>query len=185
MENHLTENGFYDDIRTILQRARTQAYTAVNTAMVEAYWHIGKRIVDEEQKGKQRAEYGKNLIKNLSLALNAEFGKGFSVANLWNFRQFYQTFPQPEKLYTLCRELSWSHIRLIMRLDTPQARGYYLKETKTSNWSVRQLQQNISSHYYERIFSSPESEKDTKPTPGNNKQKVRDFVKDPYVRWPS
>ncbi len=86
MENPLTENGFFDDIRAILQKARTRAYTAVNTAMVEAYWHIGKRIVDEEQNGKERAGYGKHLIKNLSLALNSEFGKGFSIANLKNFR---------------------------------------------------------------------------------------------------
>ena len=89
--------------------------------MVEAYRHIGKRIVDEEQNGKDRADFRKNLIRNLSQTLNAEFGKGFSVASLWNFRRFYQTFPEPAKLYTLCRELSWSHIRLIMRIDTPHS----------------------------------------------------------------
>jgi len=82
MEKDLTDKAFYNDIRDILQKARTQAYTAVNTAMVNAYWAIGKRIVEEEQKGKERAEYGQKLIKSLSIALNAEFGKGFSVANL-------------------------------------------------------------------------------------------------------
>ena len=183
MENPLTENGFYDDIRAILQKARTRAYTAVNTAMVEAYWHIGKRIVDEEQNGKERADYGKQLIKNLSLALNSEFGKGFSIANLKNFRQFYLTFQGDEKGYTLCSQLSWSHIRLIMRLDSSEARAYYLTESKTSNWSVRQLQRNISSHYFERVLSSAEPEPEQKilPVPGNGKQKIRDFVKDPYV----
>ncbi|KHE92156.1 MAG: DUF1016 N-terminal domain-containing protein [Candidatus Scalindua rubra] len=84
--------------------------------------------MDEEQRGKERADYGANLIKNLSIALNAEFGKGFSVANLWDFRQFYLVFPSNEKLYTLCRELSWSHIRLIMRLYNLKAREYYLKD---------------------------------------------------------
>ncbi len=181
MENHLTDNGFYDDIRVILQKARTRAYTAVNTAMVEAYWLIGKRIVDEEQRGKLRADYGKNLIKNLSLTLNSEFGKGFSIANLKNFRQFYLTFQDDKKGYTLCSQLSWSHIRLIMRLDTPQARDYYSKETKNSNWSVRQLQRNISSHYFERILSTDEPETETLPVPGNDKQQIRNFLKDPYV----
>lgn len=86
MGKHLTDKSFYNDIRDILQKARTQAYTAVNTAMVQAYWNIGKRIVEEEQKGKEQAEYGQGLIKSLSIALNEEFGKGFSVANLKNFR---------------------------------------------------------------------------------------------------
>ncbi len=181
MGKNLTDKSFYNDIRDILQKARAQAYTAVNTAMVQAYWNIGKRIVEEEQRGKERADYGQSLIKNLSIALNAEFGKGFSVANLWNFRQFYQTFPESEKLYTLCRELSWSHIRLIMRLDTYEAREYYLKEVKASNWSVRQLQRNISSHYYERVLSSSEIKDEQVAVTQDDKQTIRDFVKDPYV----
>jgi len=181
MENQLTDKTFYDDIRVILNKARTQAYTAVNTAMVEAYWNIGKRIVEEEQKGKERADYGQLLIKSLSVELNTEFGKGFSVANLKNFRQFYLTFVDDEKGYTLCSQLTWSHVRLIMRLDTDKARKYYLEESKNQNWSVRQLERNIKSHYYERVLSSSEI-KDKQPvTPDNEKQKVRDFVKDPYV----
>jgi predicted nuclease of restriction endonuclease-like (RecB) superfamily len=181
MENQLTGKSFYNDIREILKKARTQAHTAVNSAMVQAYWNIGRRIVEEEQKGKDRAEYGQHLIKNLSIALNAEFGKGFSVANLWNFRQFYQTFPETEKLYTLCRELSWSHIRLIMRLDKYEAREYYFKESKSSNWSVRQLQRNINSHYYERVLSSSKTKNKHNLVDLEEKQTVRDFVKDPYV----
>ena len=122
------DNTFYNDIRTILQQARNKAYSAVNYAMVEAYWSIGKRIIDEEQKGKGRADYGANIVKNLSIALNAEFGKGFSIANLKNFRQFYLTFKDDQKGYTLCSQLSWSHIRLIMRIDKPNISEYYLKE---------------------------------------------------------
>lgn len=101
--------------------------------MVDAYWHIGKRIVEEEQKGKNRARYGQELIKDLTIELNAEFGKGFSVANLWNFRQFYQAFPENDKLCTLCRELSWLHTRLIMRIESEKAREYYITESKVEN----------------------------------------------------
>lgn len=173
----LTDNTLYNDIRTILQKARRKAYSAINTTMVEAYWSIGKRIVKEEQRGKERADYGVKLIKNLSIALNAEFGKGFSVANLWNFRQFYLVFPNKEKIYTLCRELSWSHIRLIMRLDNPKLREYYLKESNSQEWSVRQLERNINSHYYERLLSS--SDKGNKSI--IEKKNHRDFIKDPYV----
>ncbi|MCP4164058.1 MAG: DUF1016 domain-containing protein [Deltaproteobacteria bacterium] len=179
MEN-LTENTFYDDIRGILQKARTNACTAVNTAMVDAYWNIGKRIVEEEQKGKERAEYGKSLIKNLSVNLNSEFGKGFSIANLKNFRQFFLTFKDDKKGYTLCSQLSWSHVRLIMRLENNKAREYYLKESKDSNWSVRTLQRNINSKYYERLLSSS-AKAESNDITVNPKQKLRDFVKDPYV----
>ena len=131
MDNNISPTSFYNDIRRILQSARNTAYAAVNTAMVDAYWLIGKRIVEEEQQGENRAKYGQELIKNLSIELNAEFGKGFSVANLKNFRQFYLTFAGDKKSYTLCSQLSWSHIRLIMRIENKQARTWYLTECKT------------------------------------------------------
>ncbi len=175
------DNTFYNDIRTILQQARNKAYSAINSAMVEAYWSIGKRIVEEEQKGKGRAEYGANLIKNLSIALNVEFGKGFSIANLKNFRQFYLTFKDDQKGYTLCSQLSWSHIRLIMRIDKPNIREYYLKETKAQGWSVRQLQRNINSHYYERLLSSIDKKSDLISVKNIEQENTRDFIKDPYV----
>ena len=106
----------YSDIKQILHTARGCAYAAVNQAMNEAYWLIGKRIVEEEQQGLSRAEYGKNRLTKLSVDLTHEFGKGFSYANLANFRQFYLKFPDQEILYTLCRELSWSHLRLLERI---------------------------------------------------------------------
>ncbi|HED07745.1 MAG TPA: DUF1016 family protein [Ignavibacteria bacterium] len=161
------DKSFYNDIRTILQKARNKAYSTVNTAMVEAYWNIGKRIVEEEQKGKERADYGTHLIKNLSVELQEDFGKGFSVANLKNFRQFYLTFKDNKKSYTLCSRLSWSHIRLIMRMDNLKMREYYLKEAKSQEWSVRQLQRNINSHYYERLLSSPDKEESDTVEKGN------------------
>jgi hypothetical protein len=114
------------EIKTILALARQKAATAVNFAMVEAYWLMGKRIVEEEQKGASRAQYGESLINMLSKALVAEFGKGFSVANLRNFRQFYLTFQGDEIRYALRSELSWTHYRLIMRVENPQARAYYI-----------------------------------------------------------
>jgi predicted nuclease of restriction endonuclease-like (RecB) superfamily len=168
---------FFDDVRGILAQARQQAYAAVNMAMVEAYWQIGRRIVEEEQQGKERADYGAFLIRELSRQLTAEFGKGFAVANLWNFRQFYLTFPE-EKLYAARRVLTWTHYRLIMRVDSPKAREYYLNEAAEQYWSTRQLERNIRTLYFERLKSSsilPPIEK------GLEHPHPADFIKDPYV----
>jgi len=178
---NLIKTSFYNDIRQILQSARNKAYSVINTAMIDAYWLIGRRIVEEEQKGKNRAEYGHELIKKLSIELNAEFGKGFSVANLKNFRRFYITFANDKKGYTLCSQLSWSHIRLIMRIENKNTRNWYLTESKTENWSVRQLQRHINSNYYERLLSSADK-KDLIVSKGKNEIiSSRDFIKDPYV----
>jgi hypothetical protein len=118
MDSDLSSTGikpsFFDDVRSILAEARIKAYSSINFIMVEAYWHIGRRILQEEQNGKERAEYGSFLIKELSRQLSGEFGKGFTIANIWNFRQFYMAFPEEQKLYALRRELTWTHYRLIM-----------------------------------------------------------------------
>lgn len=111
----------HTDIRQILEDARNRARTAINSAMVEAYWLIGKRIVEEEQQGESRAVYGQKTLETLSAELSQEFGKGFSYANLRNFRQFYLTYPDQEMCYTLCSKLSWSHNRLIMRVNDAAA----------------------------------------------------------------
>ena len=115
---------------------------------------IGCRIVVQEQQGKERADYGSRLIENLSKELSPAFGGGVSVAQLWNFRQFYNTFPNVEILNTLCRELSWSHIRLIMRLSDEKERRYYIEESRNGNWSVRELQRNIKTDAYHRVVST-------------------------------
>jgi hypothetical protein len=120
-----------DDVRQILRQARGSAYAAANTAMVEAYWQIGRRIVEEERGGATRATYGIQLLSTLSRDLGDEFGKGLSVANLKNFRQFYLTFPDAGKLYALRRELSWTHWRLVMRVEDPEARAYYIGQEGT------------------------------------------------------
>ena len=183
MTDSLKKNNssFFEDIRKILSDARQKTYAAVNSAMIEAYCFIGRRIVEEEQKGRERADYGDFLLVNLSKELSNEFGKGFSYANLKNFRQFYLTYPDYMKGYTLRSELSWSHYRLIMRVDNPLAREYYMNEAAGQNWSTRQLERNINTLYYERLLSSKD-----KPTMLRAEKKFErlltdDFIKDPYV----
>jgi predicted nuclease of restriction endonuclease-like (RecB) superfamily len=147
--------------------------------MVETYWNIGRRIVEQEQQGKERANYGDQLIVNLSRYLGSTFGKGFSEANLKNFRQFYLTWPKEEIRYTLCSELSWSHIRLIMRLDNEKIREYYLNESRAQGWSVRILERNIQTNYFERLLSS---QKPILPvSESENMVVTEDFIKDPYI----
>lgn len=107
---------YIQDIKQLLAQARHKTYQAINSAMIEAYWKIGEKIVLEEQNGKNRANYGEAILKTLSKELTAEFGKGFSYANLRNIRQFYYTYPDFEICYTLCSKLTWSHNRLIMRV---------------------------------------------------------------------
>lgn len=167
---------FHTDIKNILDQARGKARSAVNEAMVEAYWLIGRRIIQEEQQGQQKAQYGKRLMEELSIALTADFGKGFSYANLYNFRQFYRVFPDQQILYTLCRELSWSHLRLIIRADSPQAIEYYCREAREQNWTVRQLERQIRTKDYQRLLSSQVEA--SKPS---DKAAHLDFIKDPYV----
>jgi predicted nuclease of restriction endonuclease-like (RecB) superfamily len=172
---------YIEEIKTILLQARQKAYTTVNTAMVEAYWMIGKRIVDQEQQGENRAAYGENILKELSKSLTGTFGKGFSYSNLYNFRQFYLTYSEHDKFYTLCRKLTWSHNRLIMRVENIEARKYYLTEAAEQNWSVRTLERNIETFYYHRILSSGKIPNELKLNSENEQQQPEDFIKDPYI----
>ncbi len=168
------ERQFFADIAELLQTARNTAYRAVNTIMVQTYWNIGKRIVEQEQQGKDRAQYGDFLIVNLSRYLSDTFGKGFSEPNLRNIRQFYLTFPE---FATHCvTNLTWTNIRLIMRLPNAQERDWYLKEAATENWSSRTLERNIKSGYYRRLLSSKGSISLPETVP-----LTAEFIKDPYV----
>jgi len=167
------------EIKQILTMARQQAYAAVNSAMVHAYWQIGKRIVEEEQGGELRAAYGEELLKSLSKELTAELGKGFSYPNLRNFRQFYLTYPQEEICYTVCSKLTWSHNRLVMRVEDERARHYYLREAVEQGWSVRVLQRNINTLYYQRLLSSKKT--DILQPKSEGEHQLHDFVKDPYI----
>lgn len=120
--------------------------------MVEAYWQMGKRIVEQEQQGKDRADCGFQLLKSLSKELTTEFGKGFSVGSLYYYRQFYQTFP--EIFATQWRILTWSHYKRLLQVVNADARKWYLKEAAEQMWSYRTLDRNIGSQYYERLLLS-------------------------------
>ena len=169
---------FYYSIRQILESARNKVYHAANFAMVEAYWEIGKRIVDE-QGGADRAEYGAGLIKELSAQMTADFGKGFTIANLKNMRQFYLTFPNR---HTLCSQLSWSHYRLLMRVENKTARQFYIEECVRNNYSVRQLERQINSFFYERLLSSHDKAGVSKEIQKlESAKRPEDIIRDPYV----
>ena len=136
----------YRIIRESLLNAQTKLYAAVNSAMVQAYWEIGQEIHKACEEN-DRAGYGKKLLEYLSEQLTKEFGKGFTVSNLKNMRQFYRTFPIRQ---TLSGELSWSHYNLLMRIENEKSREFYANECVKSNWSVRQLKRQIGTFYYER-----------------------------------
>jgi len=174
---------FFAEIAGLLNKARETAYKSVNTIMIQTNWQIGRRIVEYEQKGKNRADYGDYLIVNLSRYLTDILGKGFSEANLLNFRQFYLAFPEFSQFPThRVGNLSWSHFRLIMRIENKKERNYYIKETHEQNWSVRVLERNIKSGYYRRLLSSQKDSisKKTKALTIKTND-TSDFIKDPYV----
>lgn len=166
------ENSFIIDIKQILEQARQKAYSATAFAMIEGYWFMGKRIVEQEQRGKQRAEYGTELLKNLSLSL----GKGFGPRMLRDIRQFYLTFADEKDLARMCAKLNWSHIRVIMRVADKDARNYYLKEANQNNWAVRTLERNINTLYYQRLLSSQNQQ----PVNDEMQEKTADFQANKY-----
>lgn len=171
---------YVKDIKYILSEARKHSYKTVNSIMIQANWLVGWRIVEQEQNGEKRAGYGEKIIENLSKALNSELGSGMSVAHLWNCRQFYQTFPSLEILSTLCRELSWSHIRMIMRLSTEEERNYYIEESKSGNWSVRELERNIKTDMFHRVVKN-QLPKVAEKTVKKPKSEIQNHLKDPYI----
>lgn len=175
-----TTGNIANDIRKILTEARSITVRAVNSAMVAAYWLIGRRIVTEEQDGANTATYGEQVLKNLSKELEAEFGNGFSYSNLRNMRQFYRTYPDIAICYTLCIKLPWSHNRLIMRVADCNARRWYIEEASREGWSVRQLERNINSFYYQRQLEQG-NVTTTQNSTAVTKIDARHFVKDPYV----
>ncbi|GHT73986.1 hypothetical protein AGMMS50262_06080 [Bacteroidia bacterium] len=205
-----TEQTFINEIKTIIHHGQSKAYRAINSVMVETYWNLGKRIVEQEQQGKERADYGSFLIKNLSKILTTEFGKGFSERSLLQYRQFYQMFSEFEILRAplaelesvdnktntislplfaeswrpIFQKLNWTQIQRIMRVSNQQARIWYLKETAEQMWSSRTLDRNISTLYYERLLSSQVKE----PVVAEMQEKTKDlqndaldFIKNPTV----
>ncbi len=176
--NELMDLNFYNQIKEILVNARSQAYAAANSAMVQAYWSIGKSIYEQQGKS-ERAEYGQQLLQDLSHQLTNDFGKGFTPSNLRNMRQFYLTFPNR---YALRNNLSWTHYRMLMRIENEKARSFYLDECEKANWSTRQLERQINSFFYERLLSSQHkkaiSQEIMKLEPGKTPE---DVIRDPYI----
>lgn len=143
------------DIQQIVETARSNAYTAVNVALVQRNWLIGKRIVEEELKGENRAGYGDEIIKSLAMSLTVIYGKGFDFSTLYKFVKFYKSFPNIlDSVSPKLPLLTWTHYRTLIRVDNAQARNWYLKEASEQQWSVRTLDRNISSQYYERLLLS-------------------------------
>ena len=175
-------NNYINEIKKILKNARQKAYTAVNSAMVEAYWEIGRRIVEEEQSGRERAEYGKEIIKNLSKELTEEFGKGFGERNIRNIRQFYVLFSDYEKWKSLISKLTWTHIQKVLRISDEKARIFYLTEAAENMWSVRTLDRNISTLYYDRIVASIDKKTvEDEMKDKTKKLQAKEFIKNPVV----
>lgn len=183
---------FYQEIKRILEHARSQTYKTINFTMVQAYWHIGRLIVEEEQRGSVKTDYGTSLIKTLAQRLTREFGKGFNESNLGYMRQFYLMFPIPHALRGksdlhileagIHPELSWTHYRLLLKVKEKHVRDFYIKEAIENTWSTRQLERQINSFYYERILSSQEKTPVRKEAAASEPALTpEDIVKDPYV----
>lgn len=164
----ISEDILFQSIRDIINQSREKVFRIANSTLLLTYWQIGQLIVEEEQKGKERAAYGKFVLKNLSKKLTLEFGKGFDYTNLSNMRKFYQAFPIVD---TLSQQLSWSHYRLLSAQENKEKREYYLQEAIQNNWNVRDLKRQINSLAYERVLEH-------KKSPVDNIQSV---LKDPYI----
>jgi len=194
----------YQDIRAVLEAARTGAYRAVNAAMMHAYWNVGRLILEHEQGGAKRAAYGEAVLDDLSRRLMAEFGRGFDITNLRKMRQFYRMFEIRDAVrlessktkrdaarlvsavetirHTACDELSWSHYRLLMQVGNPAAREWYMREAAELHWSTRQLDRQISVLYYERLLASRKKAPVRKEaTTKLSTVEPDQFIRDPYV----
>lgn len=178
---NLTNNNIYQEIKELLYSAKNRVYQTINTTMTQTYFQIGKRIVEEEQGGVIRAEYGKSLLKLLSVQLINEFGKGFSVDNLENMRRFYLAFQKSE---TVSRkfELSWSHYIFLTRIENINERNFYEIESIENSWSLRELKRQFDSGLFERLKLSSDKQK-VKELSLNGQviQTAQDLIKDPYI----
>ncbi len=165
------ESDIFIAIKQIIESARAKSYWAVNRYLLESYWQIGKLIVEDEQQGASRAAYGEKVLKNLAHALTQEFGKGFDITNLTNMRKFYLAFPI---LDALRQELSWTHYRLLSRLETEEKRLYYIKQSVENGWNSRELERNIHTLYFERSLTEKPAQQELEHT-------EKSLIKDPYI----
>lgn len=171
----------YEEIRGLLKSARENIVSTINSTMAKTYFLIGKKIVEEEQNGEERAEYGEELVKNLSLKLTKEFGKGFSKTNLKQMKSFYIAYRKGQTLSDQFR-LSWSHYLILMRMENLDERNFYEIEAIENSWSLRELRRQIDSALYERLVLSRDKEKvKSLALKGQIIEKPEDIVKDPYI----
>ncbi len=176
-----TNKQFIQEIKTLLHSARSRAYQSINEIMTKTYFEVGRRIVEEEQKGKSRADYGKELLKNLSIELTKEFGKGFSVANLKNMRQFYLAFKNRQTASSEFK-LSYSHYIFLSRIKNDDERNFYEIEAIKNGWSLRELRRQFDSALYERLALSKDKEKVKELAKrGQIVEQPKDIIKEPYV----
>lgn len=178
-KNAVLDSALYESVRKVLLESRGQAYQAVNTAMLMAYWSVGKLIVEDEQNGKSRGAYGKGVLAILSERLVKEFGAGFGVRNLQQMKKFYLLFPNTNAVRS---QLTWTHYRCLLRVENPEAREWYLNEAIKEQWSSRQLERQISTLYYERLLMSQQKS----PVINEAREKLatvepQQFIKNPYV----
>lgn len=178
--HNITTDTLFDDIRNIIEQGRRQAYAAANQITVLTYWHIGRRIVEEEQHGEARAQYGTRLIKTLAEQLMPKYGNTFSKRNLDYFRQFYLCFNDLEIVNTRVHNLTWSHFRSIIQVADPKAREWYVKEASEQMWSVRTLNRNIGTQYYGRRMACVR-EGLALPSPDIEANDPLEYIKSPVV----
>ena len=180
-DKDLLPGNLYQAITTVIQLARQHVKQVVNHQMVSTYWEIGRLIVEHEQQGQVRAEYGKQQLQQLSKRLTEEFGKGFDITNLRYMRQFYLAFPKRDAVR---RELSWTHYRILVRIENPAARDWYAQEAITQNWSSRALERQIGVLYYERLLASKEKqpvEQEAQNKTSDLIENPKDYLRDPYL----
>ncbi|MBA1334309.1 MAG: hypothetical protein HPY66_2158 [Firmicutes bacterium] len=176
--DYLSETTVYENIRNTVAEAQQKVYATVNFVMVETYWNIGKQIYEAQGKN-ERAEYGKGLLKYLSERLTEEFGKGYTLRNLNNMRAFYIAFPNWNALRA---NLSWTHYRLLLKVENEKAREFHLDECAKANWSTRQLERQINTFYYQRLLSSQDKESVRGEIQTIEKGvDAKDVIRDPYV----
>ena len=167
---NVEKSPLFQSIKDIIHESRQRVFRMANAALLHTYWQIGKLIIEDEQNGKAKANYGEATLKTLATQLTLEFGKGFDERNLNNMRAFFKAFPIWNALRT---ELSWTHYRLLCRLDTETKRNYYLQESIAANWNSRTLQRQINSLAFERVL-----EHKTEITEPNT---IQNLIKDPYI----
>ena len=177
-KNEYLDETFYTSIKELLEQARRRIYRNINSEMIFTYWQIGKMIVGK-QRGNQRADYGDGLIRELSAKLTKDFGRGFDESSLRRMRQFYTLFP---KCATVWHELSWSHFKLLIKVEEKNERDFYIKEAINGNWSVRQLEREINTFSYQRYLASRGNHDVVDDTARKEKSDdPKDIIKDPYV----